>query len=196
MSEPYTYIIKCIPENCFYYGVRYAKNCSPSDFWKTYFTSSKTVKEKIKLYGKESFIFEIRKVFSTKEQAILWETKVLTRLQVLKRNDFYNKTTNKAFNPMCGDSNTAKLEKTKNKIRETLKTTAARVDNHPRRKNPEKYEHIGKILSGRNNYWSSGTKNPMHRPEVKEKFLKMRGSHPNKGRIQTEEEKMQGDNLI
>ncbi len=191
MTVPYTYLIKCIPENCFYYGVRYAKNCSPSDLWIKYFTSSKTIKKKIKQYGKNAFAFEIRKTFDNYQTAILWETRVLSKLKVLKRSDFYNKTTNKAFEPMYGDQNPSTKEKTKNKIRETLKTTAVRGNKHPRKINPEKYAHIGSLLSGRKNYWSEGEKNPMHRIEVKEKFFNMRGTHPNNGRIQSTEEKEQ-----
>ena len=42
---PYTYIIGWSSLNKWYYGVRYAKNCKPEDLWKTYFTSSKHVKE-------------------------------------------------------------------------------------------------------------------------------------------------------
>ena len=188
---PYTYLLRCIPENCFYYGVRFAKNCSPSDFWKTYFTSSKTIKEKIKLYGPDAFDFEIRKTFENKDKAIIWENKVLKRLDVVRKQNFYNKTTNKSFSPLYGNKNPSSLQENRDKISRTLKNTAARGDNHPRRLNPEKYTHIGAMLAGRNNYWSVGDKNPMHRPEIKEKFRQMRGTHKNNGRVQTEEEKEQ-----
>jgi hypothetical protein len=169
--------------------VRYAKNCSPKDLWKTYFTSSRTVKEKIKKYGVESFEFEIRKIFKNRDDAITWETKVLTKLNVIKRSDFYNKTTNKAFTPLFGDKNPAKLEKTKTKISNTLKLTASRGENHPRKINPENYSHIGNLIKGRTNFWSKGDNNPMHREEVKEKFFKLRGNHANNKRVQTCEEK-------
>jgi len=189
MTVPYTYLLKCIPENCFYYGVRFANNCCPDDFWKTYFTSSKTVKQKIKLYGTNAFTFEIRKTFKSKEEAIKWETRVLTKFKVTKKQNFYNKTNNKAFTPLYGDKNPAKLETTKLKISKTLQQTAVRGENHPRKLNPEKFAHIGNLLKGRKNHWSAGDKNCMHRPEIKEKFHKMRGSHGNNGRVQSEEEK-------
>ena len=62
---PFTYLIKHIPTNKYYYGVRFRKNCNPNDLWTKYFTSSKKVKLLIKKYGKKSFIFEIRKIFKT-----------------------------------------------------------------------------------------------------------------------------------
>jgi hypothetical protein len=189
MTVPYTYLLKCIPENCFYYGVRFANGCHPDDFWNVYFTSSKIVKNKINLYGKEAFIFEIRKIFDTKEEAILWETRVLTKLKVSKKQNFYNKTNNKSIPPLYGNDNPATSDEVKSKISKTLKKTAARGENHPRKLNPEKYSHIGDMLKGRKNHWSAGDKNCMHRPEIKEKFRKMRGSHGNNGRVQTEEEK-------
>lgn len=188
---PYTYLLRCNPENSVYYGVRYADDCSPEDFWVTYFTSSKTVKEKIELYGLDAFVFEIRRVFDNKESAILWENRVLTRMRVLDREDFYNKTTNKAFRPLYGSNNPAAREEIRAKISKTLKETAVRGDKHPRRISPEKYDHIGNMLRGRDNVWSRGDLNPMHRADVKEKFANMRGSHPNNGRVQTSEEKEQ-----
>ena len=77
-SIPFTYLLKHIPTNKYYYGVRYRKGCHPKDLWKTYFTSSKKVKSLIKKYGKKSFIFEIRKTFKTQEQydelvSLKWE---------------------------------------------------------------------------------------------------------------------------
>ena len=100
---PYTYIIKCVPEGIYYYGVRYAKNCSPSDLWVTYFTSSKYVKNLIDKYGKECFIFEIRKIFNDELSARSWESTVLRRMNVVTRSDFINKTDNKSISPeLCG----------------------------------------------------------------------------------------------
>ena len=56
---PFTYLIKHIPTNKYYYGVMYRKSCHPNDFWTKYFTSSKKVKNLIRKYGKKSFKFEI-----------------------------------------------------------------------------------------------------------------------------------------
>lgn len=101
-STPYTYLLKHIPTGKVYYGCRFAKKCSPDDFWKSYFTSSKYVKELISKYGKESFVFEIRKTFSNVDTCRLWESKVLKRLNVLNRQDiFINKTDNISISPEC-----------------------------------------------------------------------------------------------
>ena len=86
----YTYLLIHIPSGKKYYGVRYAKNCSPDDFWTKYFTSSKKVKELIKEYGKDSFTFEIRKTFTTTIDAIKWEEKVLRRMKILHNENWLN----------------------------------------------------------------------------------------------------------
>lgn len=91
MSVPYTYFLYHKPTHKKYYGVRWAKGCMPEDLWTTYFTSSKYVKLLIQQYGKESFIFEIRKTFSDVNSAILWEKKVLRRLNVLTNEEWLNK---------------------------------------------------------------------------------------------------------
>jgi hypothetical protein len=96
---PFTYLLKHLPTNKYYYGVRFKKGCHPNDLWTKYFTSSKKVKSLIKKYGKKSFIFEIRKTFKTPQQAINWENKVLKRMKVIYRNDFLNLTNNKSIDP-------------------------------------------------------------------------------------------------
>lgn len=82
MTQPFTYRVRFIPTGEYYYGVRYAKNCNPSDLWTKYFTSSKKVKNLIKKYGKDSFEYEIRKIFNTSEDAILWEHRVNSRTKI------------------------------------------------------------------------------------------------------------------
>lgn len=89
---PYTYLIKCIPTGELYYGVRYMKSCQPDELWKTYFTSSKLVKERIKLFGVDNFEFSVRRIFKTGEQARLWETKVLRRLDVINKSIWLNQS--------------------------------------------------------------------------------------------------------
>jgi hypothetical protein len=89
---PYTYLITHIPSGKRYYGVRFAKNCHPNDLWKTYYTSSKTVRKLIKLHGKESFTFQIRKIFNSKDKAVAWERRVLDKLDINSSNKWLNKT--------------------------------------------------------------------------------------------------------
>ncbi len=59
----YVYFVKHIPTGKFYYGARYKhvdKNMQPEDdLWKKYFTSSKTIKELIKLTGYDNFEYKI-----------------------------------------------------------------------------------------------------------------------------------------
>jgi hypothetical protein len=95
----YTYLIKCTINNKFYYGVRWGNKVPPSeDLWFKYFTSSKVIKNLINQYGKEAFLFEVRKVFTTKQEAIAWEETVLRRLKVLKSPDIWlNKCISKAI---------------------------------------------------------------------------------------------------
>lgn len=89
----YTYCIKFLPTSQVYYGSRCAKNCHPSEFWVKYFTSSKIVRQLIKEYGKESFIFEIRKTFSENpKKAQYWERKVLRRVNAGLNPLFLNKS--------------------------------------------------------------------------------------------------------
>lgn len=78
---PFTYRVKCVPENKYYYGVKYSKkDANPSVLWTTYFTSSKQVAALIEKYGKDAFEYEIRRTFDTVEQAMLWEAKVNKRV--------------------------------------------------------------------------------------------------------------------
>ena len=90
-----------MPTNTFYYGVRYAHGCDPSELFVTYFTSSKYVTNLIKCFGVDSFQYEIRKTFSNADKARKWETKVLKRINAVSRNDFINKTDNISIDPKC-----------------------------------------------------------------------------------------------
>lgn len=90
MSIPFTYIITHVPSGMKYYGVRFAKNCSPSDIGVTYFSSSGVVKKMILDEGVENFSFEVRKIFSTKEDALKWENKFLTRINAVDNDKWLN----------------------------------------------------------------------------------------------------------
>ena len=85
----YIYLLKNKTTNLKYIGVKYAKNdCNPANFWKTYFTSSASVGKLIKTYGKEDFTFKIVRIFSSAEEAILEESKLIKL--ALKKNDYIN----------------------------------------------------------------------------------------------------------
>lgn len=92
----YTYLIGWTNHDRWYYGVRYARGCSPSELWKTYFTSSRYVKEFREQYG-EPDIIKVRKVFKDKDSAILWENRVLKRLNVIYNDRWLNRTNNLAI---------------------------------------------------------------------------------------------------
>jgi len=92
--QPFTYHLYHQITNTHYYGARYCKNANPSDLWTTYFSSSKIVKQMIKDFGKDSFTFEVRKIFKDTYNTLLWEHTVLRRLGVTKRTDWLNRTDN------------------------------------------------------------------------------------------------------
>jgi hypothetical protein len=79
--QPYTYHIAWTGQDLHYYGVRYATDCNPNDFWNTYYTSSQVVSQHRIDYG-EPDVIEIRKTFTDADSARAWETKVLRRLNV------------------------------------------------------------------------------------------------------------------
>ena len=89
--KPYTYLIKHRPSGKVYYGFRCANKVEPhEDLWKHYFTSSPGVQQLIEETGVDSFDVEIRKIFESKEQAVAWETRVLTRCKVLHDDRWLN----------------------------------------------------------------------------------------------------------
>ena len=122
--QPYTYLIGWSNHNKWYYGVRYAKNCNPQDLWNTYFTSSKHVKKFREECG-EPDIIQIRKIFVTKDSAILWEEKVLQKMNVRNNDKWLNKNDCSAPPIMKGEEhplyNIGHTEETKQKISEKNK---------------------------------------------------------------------------
>jgi len=94
--QPYTYLVGWSNLNVWYYGVRWRKLCNPADLWKSYFTSSKYVSE-FRLQNGEPDVIQIRKVFTTKEEAKVWEDIVLRRMKLSTRSNFLNKSNNNSF---------------------------------------------------------------------------------------------------
>lgn len=90
--KPYTYLLKC-PNGLFYYGVKYANNkrdiANPETFWVDYFTSCDKIQELRKTFEDSEFSYQIRKTFSSSEDAIKWESKVNKRLTT-KSDKFMN----------------------------------------------------------------------------------------------------------
>ena len=88
MHQPYVYWLQNKTTGLKYIGVRFAKNCDPKDFWKTYFTSSKSVRALIKIYGIDDFRYKIIHIFKSAEAAILKEA-AYVKLAVTKK-DYLN----------------------------------------------------------------------------------------------------------
>lgn len=65
---PYVYQI-ATKDGKVYVGSRTAKKCDPTEFWVTYFTSSKVVQRMVKELGADHFSVEHLEVFSTVEEA-------------------------------------------------------------------------------------------------------------------------------
>lgn len=91
MHTPFSYYLYHTPTGLRYYGVKFAKKCSPDDLWVTYFSTSKLVKQLIKDYGADSFVVTVRRTFATAEEALRWEHKVLRRLNAAESEHWLNR---------------------------------------------------------------------------------------------------------
>lgn len=141
-DDAYTYLLKHIPTNQFYYGVRWGNKVPPEqDLWIHYFSSSERVKNLINEYGIDSFEYEIRKKFKCEKAAIEWETKVLLKMKVLENTQIW--LNRNAGNAILLD------DKAKEKIRIYFENPAVRAERSRRVK---------------------GDKNPACRPDVQAKM--------------------------
>lgn len=111
----YVYLIGWTKLNVWYCGSRYSSNCHPSDFWKTYFTSSKHVKEFRNVHGDPDHI-EILMEFDNRKDAIIYEKQKLKEFDVLKKENWLNKQIGGIL--FC--NMTPRSEETKKKIRKAL----------------------------------------------------------------------------
>lgn len=90
MKYPYTYLIGWSKHNLWYYGARFANTKLPEeDLWVKYFTSSSHVKTARKTLG-EPDVVQVRRHHASPQSALLWESKVLQRLRVLKNDHWLN----------------------------------------------------------------------------------------------------------
>lgn len=95
--QPFTYRIGWSEQDVHYYGVRYGKGAHPTELWTTYFTSSAVVKRLRDSYG-EPDVIEVRKTFDNRDDAILWEQRVLQRLNPPQNPRWANQCMAPAFN--------------------------------------------------------------------------------------------------
>lgn len=89
---PYTYLIGWPHLDKWYYGVSYSKGkkANPTKLWVSYFTSSIHVENFRKEHG-EPTIIQIRKIFTTGEDARSWEHRVLKHVKVTSSDKWLNK---------------------------------------------------------------------------------------------------------
>jgi hypothetical protein len=93
---PFAYLIGWSQLGIWYYGVRYAQDCHPSDLWTTYFTSSIHVTDFRNLNG-EPDVITVRKTFpglSVKEGILVakkWENRVLHWFDVINNPAWLNR---------------------------------------------------------------------------------------------------------
>jgi hypothetical protein len=104
----YTYLIRNKTSNKWYYGVKYDKNCDTDSIGKYYFSSSKSLKDLIRVEGVENFTFEVRKIFNSVEKAKIWEHRFLKRCDVTNNESSYNRTDRLGPPIMRGNSNSSK----------------------------------------------------------------------------------------
>jgi len=167
MTIPYTYLIGWPEHNIWYYGVRYATGCHPSDLWNPYTTSSKHVNNAVTLYGVPP-VRQIRKIFNDGQAARLWESNVLKKMNVVHNAKWLNKTDTQVFEPMFGDANPMRRDEV---------VAMFKGNNHPNKK----LENRTKIsISHKAKGDSHHTKNPEFRNKMKEIILALGNDHPMK----------------
>lgn len=94
MTIPYTYLLKFLPTGQYYYGVRFAEHCYPSELFTTYFSSSRIIGRLIAEYGTSAFEFQIRRTFNNKISARDWEQKLLIKVNAASNPTFLNQSNN------------------------------------------------------------------------------------------------------
>jgi len=146
---PYTYLIGWSKHQKFYYGARWAKNCDPSDLWKTYFTSSTHVWDFRKEHGEPDIVI-IRKIFNDVSKCKKHERKVLERMNVLTEDKWLNKNINGMFLPH-GPQSKRHVDKRVQAGIETKKKkgTFYGVVSWTKETNPDAAEKVSKALTGK-----------------------------------------------
>lgn len=192
-QTPYTYVIGWTHLNKYYYGVRYAKKCNPSDLWISYFTSSKTVKAFREQQGEPDLI-QVRKTFDCKLAAIAWEEKVLRRMNVLREERWLNKNIAGAIAPHSGGRKNKGRRRSKEAIAKAIETR--KKNGKPSGLKGRKRPEISAALKGRAGL-NKGKTLPQLSEEAKRKmlesrrrFYKMGNVGPNKGKVMSNEQKV------
>lgn len=109
---PFTYIIGWSKYKKFYYGAKYAKNCQPSDLWRTYFTSSEYVEKFRQEFG-EPDIIRIHKTFKDANECVFYETEYLSKINAKDHPLFLNESNgwNVNFSEVATNENLNRVRK-------------------------------------------------------------------------------------
>jgi hypothetical protein len=155
----YTYLVGWSTHQKFYYGVRKSKKHPEKDLWNIYKTSSEYVKSFHKQHG-EPDIIQVRKEFSDHKSALLWENKVLKKMNVTRRDDFLNKSVGGGTFYSCDPD-------TRKKISEAVKGRPAWNKGIPNPKQSERMKKNNPNKDGKYGFkWKKG-----HIPWNKEKTV-------------------------
>ena len=83
MTTPFVYTVKIFDPKSnslrWYIGSKYARGCSPSDLWASYFTSSKAIRDLLQTYGVNAFTTKIVKIFKDEKSAKEFEEQLVRR---------------------------------------------------------------------------------------------------------------------
>lgn len=190
--RPYTYLIGWSHLNKYYYGVRFAKNCRPEDLWVKYFTSSKKVKELRKIEG-EPDIIEVRKIFTEGSKAIIWEEKVLKRLDVLNNDKWLNMNISGAIAPHKAGLKNKGRKRSKESINKAIETR--KKNNKPSPLKGRKNPSISKALKGKPSPHKGKKYGPISEitkekmSESRKKYYENGGKAPNNNKKMSENQK-------
>jgi len=130
--KAYTYSIQHLPTNRIYYGVR---KSTTVDIGKTYFSSSKLVKQMLQAEPIENFKFRVRRKFLSYEDARLHETKVLSRINAVTNPMVLNQAVSSPR--LCSKNFTAELER-----RESISKSMKQLWNDPAYKDAQLFNKL------------------------------------------------------
>lgn len=173
---PYCYLIGWTKQNLWYYGRRTAEDCHPSEFWKSYFTSSKQNKSNTAQtvdtcrheYG-EPDVIEIRRVFSDIVSCRSWENSLLTRINAAKNPKFLNRTNGDKNYDTTGKVNV--IDKQGNVFVVTVDDTRLKTGELFTRNKGKTYEEIsGEELGKKRRERMTGENNPFFGKKHSEEF--------------------------
>jgi hypothetical protein len=170
--QPYFYKIQHVPTGKYYVGIQYGKTSDPYKFWKTYFTSSKYVKNLIECDGVDSFIIVNIQI---RDDARMYEHRYLKKAyNLLGKSRFLEAFLNRNIAPgiLLSDEIISKAN-IKRRVSNSIsaKKLFAEGRHNFQIKNSGELEHVRKLRSERmlgNNF---GSKREMT-ADLKEKLAK------------------------